>query len=83
MDSARLELRSYRRPFRQPLKTSHGLWSLREGILLRLTDAEGRVGWGEIAPITFNSTMNLNLDDDGLAFVKRSLAELDTSGTTI
>ncbi|MBI4782318.1 MAG: o-succinylbenzoate synthase [Oscillatoriophycideae cyanobacterium NC_groundwater_1537_Pr4_S-0.65um_50_18] len=51
MDSARLELRSYRRPFRQPLKTSHGLWSLREGILLRLTDAEGRVGWGEIAPI--------------------------------
>jgi len=51
MHPARLELRSYRRPFRQPLKTYHGLWSLREGILLRLTDAEGRVGWGEIAPI--------------------------------
>ncbi|MBW4657280.1 MAG: o-succinylbenzoate synthase [Drouetiella hepatica Uher 2000/2452] len=51
MHSARLELRSYRRPFRQPLKTYHGLWSLREGIVLKLTDDEGRVGWGEIAPI--------------------------------
>jgi o-succinylbenzoate synthase len=51
MNLAQLELRSYRRPFRQPLRTHYGLWSLREGILLRLTDAEGRVGWGEIAPI--------------------------------
>ncbi|MBD3881156.1 o-succinylbenzoate synthase [Phormidium tenue FACHB-886] len=48
---ASLEFRSYRRPFKSPLRTAHGLWCLREGILLRLTDAAGRVGWGEIAPI--------------------------------
>ena len=49
---ANLAFRSYRRPFRQPLKTAHGLWCLREGILLRLADEDGRVGWGEIAPIS-------------------------------
>jgi O-succinylbenzoate synthase len=48
-----LEVRSYRRYFRQPLQTSHGLWSLREGILLRLTNAMGKVGFGEIAPIAW------------------------------
>jgi o-succinylbenzoate synthase len=51
IELANLEFRSYRRPFRQPLKTAHGLWCLREGILLRLSDDEGRIGWGEIAPI--------------------------------
>lgn len=50
-DRIQLELCSYRRSFKQPLKTRYGLWCLREGILLKLTDAEGRVGWGEIAPI--------------------------------
>ncbi|NJN91866.1 MAG: o-succinylbenzoate synthase [Leptolyngbyaceae cyanobacterium SL_5_14] len=43
--------RPYCRRFRQPLHTSHGLWSDRQGILLQLTDSEGRVGKGEIAPI--------------------------------
>jgi O-succinylbenzoate synthase len=46
-----VEFRTYRRQFRQPLKTHHGIWRAREGIILRLTDAAGNVGWGEIAPI--------------------------------
>ncbi|MFS8805333.1 o-succinylbenzoate synthase [Synechococcus sp. R55.4] len=42
----------YWRPFRRPLRTHHGLWSVREGILIRLTDREtGCQGYGEIAPI--------------------------------
>ena len=45
------QYRPYRRPFRQPLHTSHGIWAVREGILLQLTDETGRIGWGEIAPI--------------------------------
>lgn len=49
--SATLEYRSYRRLFRQPLTTHYGEWREREGIILRLTDASGRVGWGEIAPV--------------------------------
>ncbi|MBD0269728.1 MAG: o-succinylbenzoate synthase, partial [Cyanobacteria bacterium Co-bin8] len=46
-----VEYRPYERPFCQPLKTAHGLWSVRQGILLRLTDSTGRVGYGEVAPI--------------------------------
>ena len=44
------EFRPYQRRFRQPLKTSHGIWSVREGIILRLNSAD-REGWGEIAPL--------------------------------
>ncbi len=49
----RFEYRPYRRSFRQPLQTSHGLWTVREGIILRLTDDVGRVGFGEIVPLSW------------------------------
>ncbi len=45
------EFRHYQRKFRRSLLTSHGNWDVREGIILRLTDERGRVGWGEIAPL--------------------------------
>ena len=41
----------YQRPFRQPLKTSHGVWKVRAGIIIQLTDHLGRSHQGEIAPI--------------------------------
>ena len=41
----------YQRPFRQPLKTSHGVWQVRAGIIIQLTDNLGRSYQGEIAPI--------------------------------
>lgn len=47
----RFEFRPYRRKFRQPLRTSHGLWTVREGVIVRLECETGRVGFGEIAPI--------------------------------
>ncbi len=50
MEGLGFEYRPYRRPFRQALHTSHGVWRDREGILLRLTHAAG-IGWGEIAPL--------------------------------
>lgn len=46
-----LEWRVYQRSFKQPLATAHGLWAVREGIILRLTDAQGHIGYGEIAPL--------------------------------
>ena len=46
-----VEFRPYRRRFRQALKTHHGSWTHREGIIVRLVDAEGRRGFGEIAPL--------------------------------
>ncbi len=51
MQALRFEFRPYRRPFRQPIKTSHGEWKVREGIILHLSDERGRSGFGEIAPI--------------------------------
>jgi len=51
MQPLRFEFRPYRRPFRQPIKTSHGEWKVREGIILRLTDERERSSLGEIAPI--------------------------------
>ncbi|GAB4178798.1 MAG: o-succinylbenzoate synthase [Coleofasciculaceae cyanobacterium] len=47
----RFEFRPYQRSFKRPLSTHHGIWEVREGIILRLTDEMGRMGWGEIAPI--------------------------------
>ena len=46
-----LAVRLYRRQFVSPLQTAHGLWSWRKGLLVRLRDSLGRVGYGEIAPI--------------------------------
>lgn len=43
----------YRRRFRRPLATARGTIAEREGLILSLTDAEGRVGQGEAAPISW------------------------------
>ena len=47
------EFRPYRRKFAIPLNTSHGIWESRDGVILRLHDETGNVGWGEIAPISW------------------------------
>jgi len=49
--------RPYRRRFRRPLKTAHGVWSVREGLAIGLSVAgtEGdrlrAIGLGEVAPL--------------------------------
>lgn len=45
------QFRVYQRSFRQPLRTAHGLWSLRQGLIVRLATLNGQVGYGEIAPL--------------------------------
>lgn len=52
----RFEFRAYRRPFRRTLKTSHGAWKYREGIILKFTDDRGCIGFGEIAPLPWFGT---------------------------
>ncbi|NJM73357.1 MAG: o-succinylbenzoate synthase [Scytonema sp. RU_4_4] len=49
----RFEFRPYRQKFVTSLTTSHGTWDIREGIIVRLTDETGKIGWGEIAPISW------------------------------
>lgn len=46
----RFSYHPYRRPFVHPLHTAQGLWSLREGFIVRVEQAS-QVAYGEIAPI--------------------------------
>ncbi len=47
------KFRPYQRRFLRSLTTNHGKWDIREGIILRLNNESGKVGWGEIAPISW------------------------------
>ncbi len=47
----RFAYKVYRRPFRTPVRTSHGAWIARDGVLLRVEDENGRIGHGEVAPL--------------------------------
>lgn len=48
----RFEFRPYQRRFKPPLQTSYGIWNIRQGIILYLTD-ESQASYGEIAPISW------------------------------
>lgn len=47
------QFKPYHRLFKFPLKTYHGSWKERLGILLRLTDQRGNQSWGEIVPLSW------------------------------
>ncbi|MDX2273322.1 MAG: o-succinylbenzoate synthase [Cyanobacteriota bacterium] len=66
----------YERPFRQPLATHHGDWSLRQSLLIRLQDQQGRVGYGEIAPVAWFGSETL---DQALAFCRQLPSSLTQS----
>jgi o-succinylbenzoate synthase len=71
----RFEFRPYHRQFKQPLATSHGLWEVREGIILRLTDETGKVGFGEIAPLTWFGSESI---EQALNFCRQLSSEITT-----
>ncbi|MGB7444480.1 MAG: o-succinylbenzoate synthase [Coleofasciculaceae cyanobacterium] len=68
---------SYHRPFKHPLTTSHGKWDIREGIILRLTDKTGQIGWGEIAPIPWFSSETLEQAKDFCQQLPSEITETD------
>jgi O-succinylbenzoate synthase len=51
--SYQFTFRLVNRKFIHPLITNHGIWQNRESIILRLIDNKGRVGWGDISPISW------------------------------
>ncbi|MBD2538326.1 o-succinylbenzoate synthase [Coleofasciculus sp. FACHB-SPT36] len=71
----RFEFRPYRRRFVRPLQTSHGIWDIREGIILRLTNENGQVGWGEIAPLSWFGSETL---EQALSFCRQQPQEITT-----
>ncbi|TVQ16179.1 MAG: o-succinylbenzoate synthase [Leptolyngbya sp. DLM2.Bin15] len=70
MDCYRLEVRLYRRPFQTPLHTSHGCWQVRDGLIVRLENKAGQVGFGEIAPLAWLGSESL---ERAIAFCQRCL----------
>ncbi len=57
--SFRFAFKPYRLSLRSPLRTAHGRWTEREGLIVRLVDADGRAGYGEIAPLPWFGTETL------------------------
>ncbi|MEL6912736.1 MAG: o-succinylbenzoate synthase, partial [Cyanobacteria bacterium J06598_4] len=47
----KFQFKPYHNYFKQPLRTSHGVWRVREGIIISLTNAKGVTSRGEIAPL--------------------------------
>ncbi|AFZ59777.1 o-succinylbenzoate synthase [Anabaena cylindrica FACHB-243] len=45
--------RPIRQKFTRPIVTSHGIWEIRESMIIRLIDVKGTVSWGEISPISW------------------------------
>ncbi len=52
----RLQYRRYRLPLRAPLRTAHGVWTEREGLLVRLEAENGCIGFGEAAVLPWFGT---------------------------
>lgn len=69
----RFQFRPYSRSFKYPLQTHHGVWRVRRGIILQLTNSAGQVGWGEIAPVEFFGTETI---DQALEFCRSLPSEI-------
>lgn len=70
----RIETRGYRRRLSQSLDTAGGAWSSRDGIVVRLEDADGRVGYGEVAPMR-------RAGSESIPRARRALRELGAKAT--
>src|SRR5882757_4517022 len=56
----RFQFRRYRLPFRAPVRTAHGLWAERDGVIVRLDGETGSAGYGEAAPIPWFGTETID-----------------------
>jgi o-succinylbenzoate synthase len=61
VDVTQFEFRRYQRSLYPPLRTSHGTWAIREGIILKF----GKGRFGEIAPVDWFGSERL---EDAIAF---------------
>ncbi|MDA0345995.1 MAG: o-succinylbenzoate synthase [Verrucomicrobia bacterium] len=76
----RFEYLPYKRKFLRPLATSHGDWRVRKGIIIRLEDADGRLGFGEIAPVPWFGT---ETQEDALAWCREQPTEFQLLKTPV
>ncbi len=58
-DRFKFQFDTYQHRFRQPLRTSHGIWHTREGIIISLSDGVN-IAQGEIAPLSWFGSETLS-----------------------
>jgi len=75
-----LSHRRYRLPFRVPLRTAHGGFDAREGLVLRLQDEQGRVGYGEAATLPWFGTESVEAAEALLRTLGPEPAAIDLTG---
>ena len=56
----RFQFRRYRLAFRGVVRTAHGPWGEREGVVVRIEDEQSRTGYGEAAPIPWFGTESVD-----------------------
>lgn len=72
-----LQVRPFTFPLRRPLRTATGLLQQRRGWLLRLQAEDGRIGWGEVAPLEASEQPVCATALQGLRSQSLSIAELE------
>ncbi|MEY4488495.1 MAG: hypothetical protein RIQ79_1003, partial [Verrucomicrobiota bacterium] len=78
----KIDHRRYRLPFLNTVRTAHGPWAEREGILIRAARIEaggretGAVGWGEVAPISWFGSETLEAAEAALAGLEGRAVDL-------
>jgi o-succinylbenzoate synthase len=82
----RFQFRRYRLPFRAAVRTAHGSWTEREGVIVRLEDEAGAAGYGEAAVLPWFGTETADeaeavcrelggeVDDETIAAVPKRMA---------
>lgn len=75
-----VEFKPYRRDFKTPFQTSHGLWRIREGVILRISDEEGNSVYSEVCPLPSHGTEAL---DVALKLLVERIREGEFSSETI
>jgi len=68
----RFQYLPYRRGFRRPLTTAHGVWRYREGIIIRVEKEDSQAGFGEIAPLPSFGTETM---EDALSWCKEQAVD--------
>ncbi|MEB3231571.1 MAG: o-succinylbenzoate synthase [Leptolyngbyaceae bacterium] len=71
--------RPYQWPFRVPLQTRYGFWPERQGMIVQVVDQQGRVGFGDIAPLPWFGSESLA---QALAWCKTLHTRSAASGIT-
>ena len=79
---ASIELLRFSLPFRSPVRTSYGEERSREGTLVRVTRADGVIGWGECAALA-RPDYHHEFADGAFAVLRDQLAPMSLRGEAL